>query len=219
MHYQRLCHSLILNYRVLPFRNGVLPFYWLAFILSLLPIQDLEAVSQSEAIRFVKRFCAPWPSRKWDRYDWFPSPGTNLMQYHFRMISPSEDEHQPSHHSLEGVQFHRSQGSLPSLGGETITPFVESRISIGLHTTLTLELPIFVLVTVGDLAKVSYLGEQDGEQDRDKWSQANLLPCLEYTGVVAFQFAIYQMATLGAKEWTDLLDSIDKALTAEVNSC
>jgi hypothetical protein len=69
-------------------------------------------------------------------------------------------------------------------------------MSVALHPTLSLELPIFVLVTLGDLELVLGLGKKI----RDGWSQANLLPCLELTGIVAFQFAIYQMSNLWAKE-------------------
>jgi hypothetical protein len=71
-------------------------------------------------------------------------------------------------------------------------------MSVALHPTLNLELPTFVLVTLGDLESV--LGP--GKEIRDGWSQANLLPCLEFIGIVAFQFAIYQMSKLWAKEWT-----------------
>jgi hypothetical protein len=69
-------------------------------------------------------------------------------------------------------------------------------MSVALHSTLSLELPTFVLVTLGDLELVLRLGKKN----RDGWSQANLLPCLEFTGIVAFQFAINQMSSLWAKE-------------------
>jgi hypothetical protein len=214
MHRRRLCCLLILNYRYLRFLDKTLSFRKLACILSLLPIQTPERPGAAlQAIGFVKRYTGPWPSRKWSRYDWFPSIFPSLIQFHLRSFSPSKNyKHRSSHESLEGIQFNRGQGSLPSLGGENITPFNESRMSVALHTTLSLELPIFVLVALGDFEWVL------GPGTREEWSQANLLPCLEYTGIVGFQFVIYQMSADWAKEWTGLLNFIDKSLTAEVIS-
>jgi hypothetical protein len=105
------------------FRDGVVTFYWLAFILSQLAIQDPEA-SQSEVIRFGKRYTGPLPSRKWGRSDWILSLHTNLMEYHSLIFSASKDyKHWSSYKSREGIQCHRGQGSLPSLGGEYFTPY------------------------------------------------------------------------------------------------
>jgi len=212
MHRRRLYYPLILNYRYLCFQDEVLPFYWLAFILSLL--QGPETAS--EVMRFVKRYAGPWPPRKWNWRPWIPFGNLDLRQYHLRVFSPLNGYKQrPIHDSLEGIQFRRGNGSLPSLAGETVTPFVEKRISVALHTTLTLELPTFVLVTLGDLQSIML----PTRQIRDEWSKAKLLPCLECTGIVEFQFTICKMSTIWARKWSDLLDFIDKALTAEVNSC
>jgi hypothetical protein len=105
------------------------------------------------------------------------------------------------------------KGRLPPLAGKTFTSFVESRISVALRTTFCIELPNFVLVTLGDLEDVTVVRTL-----RDGWSNAKLMPCLECTGIVAFQFTIYLKSTVWAKEWINLLNFIDKSLTAEVNS-
>lgn len=205
-----------MNCRVIYLPGAFLSFHWLALILSQLAIQDPEFDLQSSVIGFVKRYTGPWPSRKLGWVDFFP-PGAgtddrraNLIQYHLCVFSPSRGE--PSFDSLEGIRCHRGSGSLPSFGGETITPFIERRFSVALDTSLVLELPTFVLVTLSDSEDTLFLSGQGKSQ----WSDEKLLPCLQRTGVTVFQYQIYRPLNLWANEWNRLLDSIDKALTAEV---
>jgi hypothetical protein len=84
---------------------------------------------------------------------------------------------------------------------------------VALDTTSQLELPTFVLITLSDGFLLTY-----GPQDRQRWSDADILPCLEGTGIAAFQYAIRRYSLTWAEEWEALLDLIDKALTADVSS-
>jgi hypothetical protein len=170
-------------------------------------------VGETPAIGFVKRFTGPWPSRKWGVSDWLSSESAqrnrNLIQYHLRIFSPrKEGEVGFSLGSLEGILCNRGQGNLPPLG----TPIIEKRFSIALTTTSTQELPTFVLVALWD----SFAHNIPQEGMREAWSKVDILPCLEGTGIAAFQFAIREHGLSWASEWNALLDLIDRALTAEV---
>jgi hypothetical protein len=165
----------------------------------------------SPAITFVKRFTGPWPARSWDLDDSLPPSSWNhdasVIQYHCRVFSP-EEEHlaRLSSDSLEGIVCTRSKGKLPSLG----TSIIERRFSVALDTTNDLELPTFMVVVLSEL------GGPPSSNSQDTWKAAHILPCLECTGIAAFQFTIRDYSSIWARNWDSLLQLIDKALTAKV---
>jgi hypothetical protein len=70
-----------------------------------------------------------------------------------------------------------------------------------------------MLITLSDIEQ-----RHDAFWSRDAWSSADILPCLEGTGIAALQFAIRQHSLDWAQEWRNLLDLIDKALSTDVSS-
>ncbi|KAN0102633.1 hypothetical protein V8E51_010946 [Hyaloscypha variabilis] len=192
----------------------ILSFRWLALILSQFEdtyMHNADGVS-SPAIRFVKRFTGPWPARKWSRWDYFTLKKRNsdagVIQYHSRVFSPEKvNLARLSFDSVEGIVCTRSKGELPSLG----TSIIERRFSVALDTTHNLELPTFVLVILSEFDNY-YLPIHN----QDRWEDAHILPCLECTGIAAFQFKIREYSYIWAQDWNNLLQLIDKALTVKL---
>lgn len=198
-----------MNGRYITAQAPIFSYRSLAFVLS-----QLEEID--EAIPFVKRFTGPWPSRIVDTGPWYWSSDLEhiseyhgTLAYHSRVLLPKEAHDAGSSlGSLEGILCDRENGIFPSLG----TLIIEKRFSVALHTTLSLELPMFVLVIISD-----FDGYTRSIGDRDKWSEAEILPCLECTGYSAFQIAVRDFIyAFWSRNWNALLELIDKALTANV---
>jgi hypothetical protein len=119
----------------------------------------------------------------------------------------------PNLGSPEGIGYDRGKGSIRSLGSDFVVPIIEGRVSVALNTSTCLELPTFVLVILIDFEGLFWIGAQE----RDEWSAVNILPCLEFTGIAAFQYTVCRISTLWSAEWNEFLDSIDKALTSEAS--
>ena len=158
-------------------------------------MHNADGVS-SPAIRFVKRFTGPWPARKWSRWDYFTLKKQNsdagVIQYHSRVFSPEEEYvSRPSPSSLEGIICTRGKGELPSLG----TSIIERRFSVALDTTHNLELPTFMLVILSEFDQY-----YTPIHSQDTWKAAHILPCLECTGIAAFQFTIREYSYIWARD-------------------
>jgi hypothetical protein len=174
-------------------------------------VREVYGVS-SPAIRFVKRFTAPWPAHKWDLEDYRSQCNRNrdasVIQYHCRVFSPEGDNSaRLSSGSLERIVCTRSKGELPSLG----TSIIKRRFSVALDTTYNLELPTFMLIILSEFDRY-----YTPIHSQDKWKAAYILPCLECTGIATFQFTIREYSYIWARKWNNLPQLIDKALTVKV---
>ena len=90
----------------------------------------------------------------------------------------------------------------------------EIRYSVGLKTTWEFDLPVFSLVTMAD----SFIGLDDLGHlwDMKKWAAVGIRPSIRATGVAAFAFRIRSLLPRWAAQWSQLLDEIDRVLSADV---
>jgi hypothetical protein len=150
-----------------------------------------------------KRYASPWPSTIWTNWCCLGTEKLHL-QFHVRALSVAGANSNPGMApKIPGLSLERDSFRLTARTGvEGELLITETRVSIGMLTTLWTRTPNFTLVTLADAPRFSI----DCLSDQYMWTAMGLQPADDdFAGVAIFQFAVGRLVIEWEKCWTPTL--------------
>ena len=132
-----------------------------------------------------------------------------VFQYHMRVLTAHPDP-RPL-----GPGLKRASGSL-QVASNTLR-MIEVRYSVALKTTWRLDFPVFSLVTMSDSTTGHHLQGLPQLGNASDWDKAGIRSSARATGMAAFAFRIHSLLPQWQRQWSCLIDEIEKFLNNDVS--
>jgi hypothetical protein len=178
----------------------------------------------AQSLIFVMAFSGPWTSigslgiscRPFMEYH--STKKIVHIQHHVRVLRISDNiMDNPVKLKTEdvfGVNCERLRGTL---GLHNSSFLIEWRASLALHTTSTLKLPVFSMVSVEDKIPEFSSPSLNVPLNPESWRAANLRIGRYYRGISIFQAQLHKMLALWFTRWTKTLEVIDHLVEVKVS--
>lgn len=136
-----------------------------------------------------------------------------IVTYHMRVFTPSRLRMHPPALPGNRIVLDRTRGTVTAPINRKAMHVAEKRLAVAVKSTTTMDLPIFSIVNLTDIADTNeYMEPLAG----NNWEAAGIQPWRGGAGLAAFAMRIQMLCGLWAKEWTRTLDELDGLLTVDV---